>query len=133
MFIERLLNQGNSPLIEQAVKFSAARQKLIADNIANVSTPGYRQKDLSVEKFQQLLRERVDERRSAPPGVTRFDDLAGELDRSSSNILFHDRNNRSMEDLMSENAKNALYHNMLIELLRSQMGSIETALRERIA
>ena len=30
-FIERLLNQGNAPLIEQAVRFSAARHKLLGD------------------------------------------------------------------------------------------------------
>jgi flagellar basal body rod protein FlgB len=51
MFIERLLNQGNAPLIEQAVRFSAARQKLLAENVANASTPGYQLKDLSVSEF----------------------------------------------------------------------------------
>ncbi len=133
MFIERLLNQGNAPLIEQTIRFSAARQKLIAENIANVSTPGYQQKDLSVEKFQQVLRERVEARQSAPPGSTRFGDVMGELNNPVRNILFHDRNNRSMEQLMSDGAKNAMFHNMMIELLRKQMGQIEMALRERIA
>ena len=52
MFIERLLNQGNAPLLEQMLKFTAARHRLIAENIVNVDTPGYRQKDLSLDKFQ---------------------------------------------------------------------------------
>lgn len=133
MFIERLLNQGNAPLIEQAVRFSMARQNLLVENVANVSTPGYVQKDLSVQKFNQLLRERVDMRRTAPKGTTRFDDLVGQLENPTRNILFHDGNNRSMEQLMADGAKNAMYHNMLVELLRKQMGSIESALRERVA
>jgi flagellar basal-body rod protein FlgB len=133
MFIERLLNQGNAPLLEQAVRFSAARQRLILDNAANVETPGYIQKDLSLARFQQLLQDRVDERRSAAPGTIRFDDIAAELEYPTRNILFHDRNNRSMEQLMSDNAKNALFHNMMVELLRKQMDGIETALKERIA
>ncbi|HEY7087419.1 MAG TPA: hypothetical protein VH518_04970 [Tepidisphaeraceae bacterium] len=133
MFIERLLNQGNSPLIEQAVRFAAAREKLLSEDVANVDTPGYTQKDLSVEKFRAMLQERADARRSAPPGTTRFDDILGELDNPAQNILFHDRNNRSMEQLMADSAKNALYHNMMIEILRKQMGSIESALKERIA
>jgi flagellar basal-body rod protein FlgB len=133
MFIERLLNQGNAPLIEQAVRFSAARQKLLAENVANASTPGYQQKDLSVSKFQQNLRQRIAERNSAPPGTARFDDVMNDLDTPTHGILFHDRNNRSMEQLMADGAKNALYHNMLIELLRKQMGSIEMALREKMA
>lgn len=133
MFIHRLLNQGNMPLIEQAVRFSAARQKLLAENVANISTPGYIQKDLSVQKFQQMLRQRIEARRSAPPGTVSFEDIMGRLDNPVRNILFHDRNNRSIEQLMADGAKNAMYHNLMIELLRKQIGSIEAALRERVA
>ena len=132
MFIEKLLNEGNIPLIEQAVRFSAARQKLIAENVANVSTPGYQQKDLSVSKFQELLRDRVDERDGAPRGSVGFDDVLPDLENPRNNILFHDRNNRSMEQLASDGAKNALYHNMLIELLRKQISQYESALKERV-
>jgi len=132
MFIERLLNQGNAPLIEQAVKFSAARQKLLAEDMANVSTPGYVQKDLSVQKFQEMLRERADARDSAPVGSTTFDDVTGELISPTSNILFHDRNNRSIEQLASDSQKNALFHNMMIEILRKQIGQLEMALKERV-
>lgn len=133
MFIERLLNQGNAPLIEQTVRFTAARQKLIAENMANVSTPGYVQKDLAADKFNEMLRERVESRRGAAPGSVRFDDITAEATNPAHNILFHDRNNRSMEQLVSLSAKNALFHNMMVELLRKQMSSIETALKERIA
>ena len=65
MFVERLLNQGNAPLLEQMLKFTAARHKLIAENVVNISTPNYQQKDLSLEKFQEMLRDRVAVRRDA--------------------------------------------------------------------
>ena len=133
MFIERLLNQGNMPLLEQSVKFAAARQRLIAENVANADTPGYVQKDLSVDAFQRMLRERVDSRSSAPLGMTRFDDITGDMENPTPNILFHDRANRSMEQLMSDNAKNGLYHNMMIEMLRKQISQLESSLRERIS
>jgi flagellar basal-body rod protein FlgB len=132
MFVERLLNQGNAPIIEQALKFSAARHRLILDNVANISTPGYVQKDLSVGRFNQLLQERVELRRKAAPGSVRFDDIAGELENPARGVLFHDRSNRSTEQLMTDAAKNALYHNMLVELLRKAHGSIENALKERV-
>src|SRR5690606_19455406 len=133
MFISRLLNQGNAPLIEQLLEFTAARHKLLAENIVNVSTPGYVQKDLSLTKFQARLRERVAMRRNAPPGAVSFDDIRGELEHPRHGILFHDRNNRSMEHLMSEQAKNALMHQMAVELLRKQYAVLETALKERVA
>ena len=133
MFIQSLLNQGNMPLLEQTLHFSAARAKLIAENVSNATTPGYVQKDFSVEKFQKMLRDRVDGRSQMPAGAMRFDDINVEIEHPTANILFHDRNNRSMEQLMSDTNKNFLYHNMMIELLRKQIGSMEMALKERVA
>jgi flagellar basal-body rod protein FlgB len=132
MFIEKLLNQGNAPLLEQVVRFSGQRHRLILENIANVDTPGYRQKDLSVERFRKMLVERVEKRRHARPGEARFDDLDNEVMNPEAGILFHDGNNRSMEELASSLAKNALMHNVAIELLRKQFSAMEMALKERI-
>src|SRR5215208_5121027 len=98
MFIERLLNQGNAPLLEQMLRFTAARHRLIAENVVNVDTPAYRQKDLSVEKFQALLRGRVEQRGDAGSGADgSFEDVAAEVENPTRGILFHDGNNRSME------------------------------------
>ena len=132
MFIERLLNQGNAPLLERVVDFASARHRLIAENVVNVDTPGYRQKDLSIEKFQAMLRDRVDDRRENPLGATSFHDIRAELEHPQHGILFHDGNNRSMEHLMADQAKNALLHNVAIELLRKQFMSLENALKERV-
>lgn len=132
MFIEGLLNQGPNPVLEQMLQFTEARQKLIADNIVNADTPGYRQKDLSVEKFQQMLRERITRQDSSPPGSVRFDDIQEEVSHPRQGILFHDGNNRSMEQLMTDNAKNALMHNMVVELLRRQYQTMEMALKEQV-
>lgn len=132
MFIERLLNQGSTPLIEQAVRFSAARQKILTENVANIDVPGYLQKDLSVEKFQELLRGREALRDRSGPGSVSFDDVMPDETNPKANILFHDRGNRSIEQLMSDSAKNAMFHNMMIEMLRKQINTMEIALKERI-
>ena len=131
MFIERLLNQGNGPLLEQMLKFTAARHKLIAENVVNVTTPNYRQKDLSLEKFQGMLQDRVRVKNQSPPGSVGFSDIQAELENPTKGILFHDGNNRSMEQLMSDQAKNAMMHNLAIELLRRQFSSLKAALSER--
>jgi flagellar basal-body rod protein FlgB len=134
MFLDRLMNQGNLPLIEQTVKFAQARQRMLAENIVNISTPNYQQKDLSIDRFHQALRDRVDERSQSAPGQVRFADVLGEPSEDSEqpNILFHDRNNRSVEQLMSNQAQNALMHNLMTELLRKQFASIQNALKERV-
>ena len=132
MFLNRLLNQGNAPLLEQMVRFAQARHRVLAENIVNISTPNYRQKDLSPEKFQAMLQDRVAARESTGPGTVGFDDLKAEMDHPRRGVLFHDGSNRSMEQLMTDQAKNALMHNMYVELLRKQYGSIESALKERV-
>jgi flagellar basal-body rod protein FlgB len=132
MFINRLLNQGNAPLLEQMLKFTAARHELIAQNVVNVSTPGYRQRDLSLERFQSMLRDRVRERSTAAPGSVGFGDIEAEVEHPTHGILFHDGGNRSMEQLVTDQAKNAMMHNLTVELLRKQYGSLKNALMERV-
>lgn len=80
MFIDRLINQGPAPVLEQMLHFTTARHKLIAENVVNISTPGYKQKDLSLEHFQRMLADRADEAHDAAPGVTRFDDITAEVE-----------------------------------------------------
>ena len=133
MFIERLLNQGNAPVLEQVVKFTAARHELLAENIANIDTVDYRHKDLSVRRFQGQLSKRLDDRRRHGPRGVRFDDIALQREEPMQGILSHDGNNRSVEQLATNIAKNALMHNLAIELLRKQYQAMEMALKERIS
>jgi len=130
MFLDRLLNQGSMPVLEQMLQFTDARQSLLAEDVANVSTPDYVQKDLSLDQFQEILQKKVQEQESAAPGGVNFDDVSMDIQQPQNGILFHDGNNRSMEQLMSDQAKNALMHNMAVELLRDQYSQIETALKE---
>ena len=130
MFIDRLLNQGSTPVLERMLQFTDARQSLLAEDVANVSTPNFVQKDLSLDKFQEILQKKVQEQESAAPGSVNFDDVSMDIQQPQQGMLFHDGNNRSMEQLMSDQAKNALMHNMAVELLRDQYSQIETALKE---
>lgn len=130
MYLDRLLNQGSMPVLEEVAQFTESRQGVLADNIANVSTPGYVQKDLSVDQFQEMLQKRIAEESSSAPGSVSFDDISMDVQNPRSGILYHDGNNRSMEQLMSDQAKNALMHNLAIELLRDQYSQLQMAIKE---
>lgn len=123
MFIERLVNGGAIPAAEQSLRFTSQRHQLIAENIANIDTVGYVQKDLDEKKFQNLLGRKLDARSDGDVGLE-VENPAG--------LMFHDGNNRSAEQLMSDLAKNALTHNMYTEFLKQQFSSIEMALREKV-
>ena len=133
MFIDRLLNSGSTPVLEKMLEFTAARHELLAEDIVNVDTPGWRNKDLSLAKFQSLLRDRVAAADASAPGATTFSDIKVDPSDTTGGILFHDGNNRSMEQLMTDQAKNALMHNLAIELLRKQYSAMEMALKERVS
>lgn len=128
MFLERLMNDSGAPVLERMLQFTSARHRLIAENMANIDTPGYRQKDLDLPKFQQLLRSRLDR----TEGDSDLSDIAAEVEHPTRGVLFHDGNNRTMEQLASDQAKNAMLHNMVIELLRKQYSQMTMALQERV-
>ena len=43
------------PVLQEVVRFAQARHTVLAGNIANLDTPGYKVRDLSVEDFQGRL------------------------------------------------------------------------------
>jgi flagellar basal-body rod protein FlgB len=130
MYLDRLLNQGNEPVLEKWLEFTDARQRLLTEDVANADTPGFVQKDLSLDQFQSLLQKKVELQQSSAPGSVNFEDISMDIQHPTRNVLFHDGNNRSMEQLMSDQAKNALMHSLAVELLRDQYSMMETALKE---
>ena len=143
--IEQLFNSGAMPVLERMAQFTGARHAVIADNIANLSTPYFRPRDLSVEKFQRQLRKAVDARRAtATPteGPLHLDDtrefrfgrdgLTARPEPLDENIMFHDRNNRDLERIMQDLAENTLVHNATLELLKNEFDLLKTAIREQV-
>ncbi len=63
---DAIVQSTSIPVLEQVVRFSQARHTVLAGNLANLHTPGYRVRDLSVEDFQARLREAIAARQAAP-------------------------------------------------------------------
>ena len=55
-----LFQSTTIPALEQVVNFGQARHNVLAGNIANIDTPGYRARDLSTAMFQTRLREALE-------------------------------------------------------------------------
>ena len=131
MFIDDVIgNGGATPTLERMLQFTEARQNLLTEDVANVSTPGYKQKDLAVARFQRVLQARL--ARGDADAVDQ-DPVDAAVTHPEMGILSHDGNNRSMEQLMSEGAKNALMHNTVVELLRRQYQTLDMALKGQVS
>ena len=143
--IDRLQNSGAMPALERLIQFTAARQTVLADNIANLSTPFYKPRDLSPKAFQAALGKAIDKRRAkanptaGPLELKDTRQLAFKKDGLevrprdlNENILFHDENNRDLDRIMQKLAENTMAHNTAIELMRSELSIMESAIRERL-
>ena len=122
--IDNLINTTQVTGLDRVVAFTEARQQILANNIANIDTPGYKMKDLNVEKFQNDLHAAM-EARSA--GQAEGEALQTSPDYNQY-LLFHDRNNRSIDKQVTAITQNAVMHNAAIELLRSQYQLLQKAI-----
>ena len=60
--LRNLTNSDGIPALERLMQFTGQRHRLIVNNIANLSTPGFRPVDVSPEDFQRQLGEAIDAR-----------------------------------------------------------------------
>jgi len=125
------------PVLEQVVNFAEARQTVLAGNLANLHTPGYQARDLSVEEFQSRLKEAIEARDQAP-AVQSPGDLAAQWSSSIAqaaenpqSILYHDQSNDSVEFQVTEMVKNQLQHNLALSILTSQLRLLLAAVSEK--
>ena len=146
MSIQGLTDGGAIPALEAMARFTAARQRLIADNVANLDTPGYRPLDADPKAFQAQMRRAIDGRReeagtggSGPLEVGDRGPLqqlpGGEVALNpqalKENLLFHDGNDRNLERIMQDVAENLLAFRAATELMRNRFRTIDLAIRER--
>jgi flagellar basal-body rod protein FlgB len=122
------------------LSFLNARLDVLADNIANADTVGYRTKILDAGAFQRALRRAIDEIDPAPGSPLRFrgtrqfrQDRTGDLvftpaEEPPQNILFHDRSDMRIETQMKELAETAMMHQAAVELLRGQYDGLKKAI-----
>jgi flagellar basal-body rod protein FlgB len=129
-----LLQSTTVPLLEQVVNFTQARHGVLAGNMANLDTPGYRVRDLSPEKFEQSLKQALDRSRyamPAMPGETGYDRFA-EVKQSMQSILYHDRSDVSLEQQVMEIAKNQMRHNLALTIMTNQFQLLKAAISEQV-
>ena len=57
--LPNLFSSTTIPVLGEVLNFAQARHTVLAGNIANVNTPGYRLRDLSQTAFQEQLKEAI--------------------------------------------------------------------------
>jgi len=135
--LSSLFNSTTVPVLEQSAAFAQHRHAVLASNLANLDTPGYRVRDLNTDQFQSRLREAIKTREAQPAQFTEqmanarhmnpFDDVRKNL----RGIVFHDDSNVGLEQQVAEINKNQLQHNLVMTVLSSQFQLLGAAISER--
>jgi flagellar basal-body rod protein FlgB len=144
MWIDRLTASPTTHAVELAAQFADQRQRVLAENLANIDTPNYATRRLDVEPFQASLRAALDQSHKAGDarlklrGNAQFstgpDDCvtARPAVTPAQNILFHDGTNARLEQLLSDVAQNSLSYEMATSLLRNRLDELMRAIRGRV-
>ena len=149
---DRLFDSSTMPLLAKVAAFTERRHEVLTGNIANISTPDYKTRDLPVAEFQAALAEAVSRRRpegaprqggwsfSAPaagetgdqPAADLFPDkLFHAIQNPNRTLTFQDGNNRSIEQEVMEITKNSMMQGVAIELMNAQLNRLQAVISER--
>jgi flagellar basal-body rod protein FlgB len=148
--LSSIFQSSTIPVLEQVVNFTEARHGVLAGNVANLDTPGYKTRDLSPALFQERLKEAIEVRKqpvtpydSRSFGLTSVDSAQkheadqlaafSKVKDSMKSILRHDGDDVSMEQQINEIVKNQQQHNLAINIMSAQFRLLKTAITERVA
>lgn len=116
------------PIAEASGRFLdylSARQKVIAANLANIDTPGYRVKDLTFQQelFSSLNGQEMPGRPS--PGPADF--VLAETEGLPSKM---DGNNVSLDREMTAMAETSVQYSMMVQMMQLKFRILQLAARE---
>jgi flagellar basal-body rod protein FlgB len=146
--IDKLFDSSTIPLLAKVAAFTERRHEALAGNVANISTPDYRTRDLPVADFQAALQNAVAHKRSAGDSgrpawsftASAGSDAVGEffprtlfraVEAPPKTLTFQDGNNRSIEKEVMEMTKNSLMQSVAIELMNVQLNRLQAVISER--
>jgi len=135
--LPNLFASTSIPALGEVLNFAQARHTVLAGNVANVNTPGYRLRDLNEAEFQQRLKEAMTQTnaydaRSTSLAAADPGDPMRDVRQSLENLVYHDDTNIDLEKQVSEMTKNNLLHNFALTVMTDQFRLLETAISERV-
>jgi flagellar basal-body rod protein FlgB len=105
--------------LERALSGASLRQQAIAQNIANVNTPGYRRRDVD---FQTALRAAWDQ------GSGSVQDVTPSVETDTSSVMRADGSSVDIDTEAAEQAKNGLQYEAVTTVMKTRTAILKTAI-----
>ena len=133
--LQGILDSGNTPLLRKALSAYALRHRVIAENLANVDTQGYRAQDVSFEEMLQEQNQDLVRGLRTDPGHLPIGGPMGMPDpriENSDDPFDNGVNNVNVEEQTVLEAQNQLMWNMTTRLLHSRYQGIRMAITGKV-
>jgi len=124
-------------IVKKRMAWLSHRQEVLAQNIANSDTPGYKARDLKAFKFEDLVRR---ENAGLQMATTEKTHLGGQRKRVRDFAAGEDRkpfetdpngNSVVLEEQMAKMSENSVSYQLTSELYKKHLGMIKMALGRR--
>ncbi|GAB7388212.1 flagellar basal body rod protein FlgB [Bacillaceae bacterium] len=125
-------------ILQKSLEAAALRQRTIANNIANVSTPHYKRQEVV---FESLLKEALEKRSAFVGRRTHPRHLlignapetlpSANVVTETNTVMQNNGNNVDIDAEMSQLAKNSLWYNALVTQLNHELGQLRLAITGR--
>jgi flagellar basal-body rod protein FlgB len=114
---------GIVELLESGLKAEALRQKAVANNLANLQTPGYRRLEV---RFEELLDKAIESGEEID-----LEELEAELYQPKNTAVKLNGNDVNLEGEIGEMVKNTLRQKAFIRILHKKYSQIDNAINIR--
>jgi flagellar basal-body rod protein FlgB len=133
-----LFNTLDLVVLERSLDATQLRQKVLANNIANIDTPGFKRSDVSFDSLLQAylgdperpLAGRRTNERHLPIGPGDIEQLRPSVIQETSTSVSANGNNVDIDSEMTQLAQNQIKYNALITQMNHQFSLLRTAINE---
>ena len=131
-----ILRHTTIPLLAKGLDVYSLRQKVIAANIANVNTPGYRRRQVRFEEqlqsaLQHVLAGKRTHPRHFPIGRMRPLEVEPEIKEDPDTTLYSGVNNVDIEKEIVEQLKNEIRYAFGTRLIAGNFAAIRASIKGR--
>jgi flagellar basal-body rod protein FlgB len=118
--------------VTRGLSFATARHILLAQNLANIETPGFQARDLTFDDYLQPSLQLVSA--DLPPGLQPIGagGRAPRIVAVADQATRLDGNNVHLDRQMARLAENTLYQNTLVQILNTQFNTLKLAISGRV-
>lgn len=120
-------------LLEHALNYSSTKQKVIAQNIANVDTPNYKAKD--VASFQKVLNNEIHSLKANVtsekhiPFTSKISERTG-LIQAEKNVRYNENGNSvDVDQEMAELAENQIYYYAMTDRINGKFQTLRNVIK----